>query len=162
MKKILFALSLLLSLTIRAQTIAPGGWMRFKRVLTADEVKGCFTTPVTLIAPQGSNKIVYVDPYSVAIKLSAGTGFNFGASYIYIGDFGLGYIACMLNHVEIDGSTFLTAGFTADATIANNGQFNFPTAIGNNGIYFSNDAVDSALGTRTVTVTFNYCILNLN
>ena len=162
MKKLLFTLSFILSIALNAQTISPAGWMRFKRVLTAGEVNGSFTTPISLLAAPGSGKIIYVDPHSVAIDMSTGTAFDFAASFIKIGDYGGGtMIVCQIDHSSFNGNSWLNPGFTW--TITNDAAaFVFDGSSSNAAVYFWNDADDGSAGTRTVTITFNYCILNLN
>lgn len=162
MKKLLFTLSLLLSLTLSAQTYSPAGMMRFKRVLTANEVNNSFTTPVSLIAAPGSGKIIYIDPTSVAIDMSTGTAFDFAASNILIGDNGgATMIVCQIDNSSFNSNSWLTPGFTWTTTNTA-GAFVFDNSSSNAAVYFWNDADDGSAGTRTVTVTFNYCILNLN
>lgn len=162
MKKILLTLALFTSVLVGAQTIAPAGMMRFKRTLTANESNNSFTTPVVLLAAPGAGKITYIDPYSVAIDMSTGTAFDFGASNLLIGDYGGGTMVVMkLTHTTFNSNSWLAPGLTWTATNDATG-FVFDNSSSNAAVYFWNDADDGSAGTRTVTVTFNYCILNLN
>lgn len=162
MKKLLFTLSLILSIALSAQTISPSGMMRFKRVLTANEVNNSFSTPILLLAAPGSNKVIYIDPFSVVIDMSTGTAFDFTASFIKIGDYsGSSMIVSQIDHSSFNGNSWLTPHFTW--TITNDAaSIIFDSSASNQAVYFWNDADDGSAGTRTVTVTFNYCILNLN
>lgn len=130
----------------------------FKVTLTAAQVKNAFSSNVSLIAAPGANKIIYIDPNSVCVKLSAGTAFNFAIGFCLIGGGGL---AINIPVANINDDTFLTtqAGFIATVSAGNifytNGATNQPVVFG------SSDG-NSAAGTRTLTIAFTYCILDVS
>lgn len=158
MKKILFTLSLLLSLTIGAQTIAPSGIYQFKKTIDSTAFKTIGSSPITLISAPGSNKSIAIIPGTIRVRRTAGTKYTFGtATYLYLSN------GDLMESIDVCSNFF-------PGSSGNNASGNTPSFTQNcinanlNGslIITSSDGSDPSAGNATIMITFLYTVLNLN
>lgn len=132
----------------------------FKVTLTAAQVKTLFSSPVTLLAAPGANKIISIDPATIVFKLSAGTAFNFGAG----GIIAIYIFSAIASFIDIDVADINSNYFSPNAAFVNLKSLagnqssygvNTPLLIGNN-------LSDATLGTRTLTIAFTYTIIDVS
>lgn len=137
---------------------------RFKIILTAAQVKTLSSIPIVLIPSPGANKIIYIDPHSIMIKLSSGTAFNFASG----GGQGLSINTnstfAFVPTANINDNTFLTTsgGHTYDISVIS-GNLIFGSDNNNSAVAIGIiGGSDATLGTRTITITFNYSIMDVS
>lgn len=160
MKKILFTLSLLLSLTIEAQTIAPSGIYQFKKTITTGQFSAIGVTPQTLISAPGSGKRISIIQGSVNISRTGGTtnGYTWSSSP--------GAIVLLINGGavsmwQMSGTTFLNSVTNQPADLFTAGyenvdQNNYALTI------TTDDGSNPSAGDNSIIITFLYTITNLN
>lgn len=158
MKKLLFTLSLLLSLTLSAQTIAPGGIYQFKKTIDSTTFSTIGSAGIELIAAPGSNKCLIIIPGTIRCKRSTGTNkwvFATATSIIFnIGDvveqitFTSPFPGAANNNISGDNPSQTQSNWTANP---------------NNALTITtNDNSDPTSGSDVITISFLYTILNLN
>lgn len=137
--------------------LTKNGIWRHKVTLTASDVKTGFSFPVELLGAPGSNKIIVVDPFSVVIKQSTGTAFDFVGGNCYLGNSNL---FAIISSTKMNSNDYQLPSFVYNETVANGGVF-LTENIANEPLYFGNDTNDASNGSRSVTLSFNYFILNV-
>lgn len=162
MKKILFTLSLLLSLTLSAQTIAPGGIYQFKKSIDSTTFSTIGTVPFDLIAAPGTNKCISIIPGTLKIRRTGGTTsgytFNVGVNVVITNGASVEYLVT-------DGASgkLLPSGTTTCSSYPDFSTSSNTSSGANSSIYISTtDSSDPTAGNNTIIITFLYTILNLN
>ena len=160
MKKLLFTLSLLLSLTIGAQTIAPGSIYQFKKTISAAQMGAIGSVPQTLMSAPGSGKRISIIPGTVNISRTGGTtsGYTWSATP--------GALSILINGAavalwQINGTTFLNTVTNQPADLVTAGYDNVDQ--NNYSVTFTtDDPANPSAGDNNIVITFLYTITNTN
>ena len=130
----------------------------FRTTITAANFKTIFSLPIELIPAQGANKIIVPIQRTMCVQRAAGTAYDFGADSLEIGlaiNGSLNY-GQMDTCVQFNVAGKITRNFN-DSPIAN-----FGAQVDNLPLYLFNQGADATVGAGSVTISFNYYIIDLS